>query len=37
MKGTSPDMEIAENLAIAAKRGEKRRLVRGVKRPDREK
>ena len=30
--GTAPDMEIAENLAIASKRGVKRRFVRGVKR-----
>ena len=37
MKGTSPDMEIAENLAIASKRGLKRRFVRGVKKADREK
>ena len=37
MKGTSPDMEIAENLAIASKRGEKRRFVRGVRKADREK
>ena len=37
MKGTSPDMEIAENLAIASKRGVKRRFVRGVRRSDREK
>ena len=36
MKGTSPDMEIAENLAIASKRGIKRRFVRGVKKSDRE-
>ena len=36
MKGTSPDMEIAENLAIASKRGIKRRFVWGVKRSDRE-
>ena len=35
MKGTSPDMEIAENLAIASKRGVKRRFVRGVKKSDR--
>ena len=35
MKGTAPDMEIAENLAIAAKRGKKRRLVRGVTKADR--
>ena len=37
MKGTSPDMEIAENMAIASKRGAKRRFVRGVRRADREK
>ena len=36
MKGTSPDMEIAENLCIASKRGIKRRFVRGVKKQDRE-
>ena len=36
MKGTAPDMEIAENLAIAARRGTKRRLVRGVKKTERE-
>ena len=30
MKGTAPDMEIAENLAIASKRGLKRKLRRGV-------
>ena len=36
MKGTAPDMEIAENLAIASKRGVRRRFVRGVKRADRE-
>lgn len=35
MKGTSPDMEIAENLAIASKRGIKRRLVWGCKHSDR--
>ena len=35
MKGTSPDMEIAENLAIASKRGVKRRFVRGVRKADR--
>ncbi len=35
MMGTAPDMEIAENLAIAAKRGQKRRLVRGVTKQDR--
>ena len=36
MKGTSPDMEIAENLAIAAKRGMKRHFVWGVRKADRE-
>ena len=36
MKGTAPDMEIAENLAIASKRGIRRRFVRGVRRADRE-
>jgi len=36
MKGTAPDMEIAENLSIASKRGIKRRFVRGVKKADRE-
>ena len=36
MKGTAPDMEIAENLAIASKRGVRRRFVRGVRKADRE-
>ncbi len=36
MKGTAPDMEIAENLSIASKRGIKRRFVRGVRKADRE-
>ena len=36
MKGTAPDMEIAENLAIAARRGTKRRFVWGVRRAERE-
>ncbi|MBQ8402073.1 MAG: ABC transporter ATP-binding protein [Clostridia bacterium] len=36
MKGTAPDMEIAENLAIAARRGKKRRLIRGVRKAERE-
>ena len=36
MKGTSPDMEIAENLAIASKRSLKRRFIRGVRKADRE-
>ncbi len=35
MKGTSPDMEIAENLAIAARRGTKRKLIRGIKKGER--
>ena len=37
MKGTAPDMEIAENLAIASKRGVKRRFTWGVRKADREK
>ena len=37
MKGTAPDMEIAENLAIAARRGIKRKFVWGVRRAEREK
>lgn len=36
MKGTAPDMEIAENLAIASKRGIKRRFIRGVRRSNKE-
>lgn len=36
MKGTAPDMEIAENLAIAARRGKRRRLVWGCTRRERE-
>ena len=36
MRGTAPDMEIAENLSIASKRGLKRRFVRGVRKADRE-
>ena len=36
MKGTSPDMEIAENLAIAARRGTKRRFRWGVRKAERE-
>ena len=35
MQGTAPDMEIAENLSIASKRGIKRRFVRGVRKADR--
>ena len=37
MKGTAPDMEIAENLAIASKRGVRRRFRWGVKKADRKK
>lgn len=37
MKGTAPDMEIAENLSIAARRGTKRKFVWGIKREEREK
>lgn len=37
MKGTAPDMEIAENLSIAARRGTKRKLVWGIKKSEREK
>ena len=36
MKGTAPDMEIAENLAIASKRGIRRRFRWGVRRADRQ-
>ena len=36
MKGTSPDMEIAENLSIAARRGTKRKLIWGCTRKERE-
>ncbi len=36
MKGTSPDMEIAENLGIAARRGTKRKLIWGIKQSERE-
>ncbi len=36
MKGTAPDMEIAENLSIAARRGTKRKLIRGIKKAERE-
>lgn len=34
MKGTAPDMEIAENLSIAARRGTKRRLIWGCTKKD---
>ncbi|MBQ8813058.1 MAG: ABC transporter ATP-binding protein [Lachnospiraceae bacterium] len=36
MKGTSPDMEIAENLSIAARRGTRRKLVWGIRKAERE-
>ena len=36
MKGTAPDMEIAENLSIAARRGTKRKLVWGIRKAERE-
>ncbi len=36
MKGTAPDMEIAENLSIAARRGTRRRLVWGLPKKERE-
>ena len=36
MKGTAPDMEIAENLSIAARRGTKRKLVWGIKKAERQ-
>ena len=35
MKGTAPDMEIAENLSIAARRGTKRKLVWGIRKAER--
>ncbi len=35
MKGTAPDMEIAENLSIADRRGTKRKLIRGCTKKDR--
>ena len=36
MMGTSPDMEIAENLSIAARRGTKRKFVWGIRKGERE-
>ena len=36
MMGTAPDMEIQENLCIAAKRGLKRRFIRGVRKANKE-
>ena len=36
MKGTAPDMEIAENLSIAARRGTKRKLLWGIRKNERD-
>jgi putative ABC transport system ATP-binding protein len=36
MKGTAPDMEIAENLSIAARRGTQRKLLWGIRRGERD-
>ena len=36
MMGTAPDMEIAENLGIAARRGKKRKLCWGIRKAERE-
>ena len=36
MKGTAPDMEIDENMSIAARRGTKRKLVWGIRRNERD-
>ena len=36
MKGTAPDMEIEENLSIAARRGKKRKLIWGIRHSERE-
>lgn len=36
MKGTAPDMEIAENLSIAARRGKARKLVWGCSKKEKE-
>ena len=36
MKGTAPDMEIAENLSIAARRGTKRKLLWRIRKGERE-
>lgn len=36
MKGTAPDMEIAENLSIAARRGKTRKLIWGLPKRERE-
>ena len=37
MMGTSPDMEIAENLSIAARRGTQRKLIWGIRKGERSK
>lgn len=37
MKGTAPDMEIAENLSIAARRGKRRGLSWGIRKNERQK
>lgn len=37
MMGTAPDMEIAENLGIAARRGKKRKLIWGIRKAEKEK
>ena len=36
MKGTAPDMEIAENLSIAARRSTQRKLIRGIRKGERD-
>ena len=36
MKGTAPDMEIVENMSIAARRGTRRKLIPGVRKAERE-
>ena len=36
MKGTAPDMEIDENLSIAARRGSKRKLIWGIRKGERD-
>ncbi len=36
MMGTAPDMEIVENLSIAARRGKRRKLVWGIKKAERQ-
>ena len=36
MKGSAPDMEIVENMSIAARRGTKRKLIPGIRKAERE-